>query len=74
MLTPVLLWLLAAPRSVWSSVPASLALELERLLDSRPLAAPLRAELSLLRSQVEFLLGLSQGVVPDAARAAPTGV
>jgi len=73
LLTPVLLWLLAAPRSVWGNLPVGLAVELERLLDSTSLAAPLRAEIGLLRSQVEFLLEHAQGVVPTGARGTSIG-
>jgi glutathione gamma-glutamylcysteinyltransferase len=72
-LTRVLLWLLAAPRSVWRNLPISLAVELEQLLESTSLAAPLRAELGLLHSQVEFLLEHAQGGVASGAVGTPIG-
>jgi hypothetical protein len=50
------LWMMAAPASAWAELDAKLARELEPLLDQSAVPEPLRAELGLLKSQVEFLL------------------
>ncbi len=52
----VVLWLLAAPQTLWSALPPPLGRELMDLLDTDAMPAELAGEVSLLRSQVEFLL------------------
>jgi glutathione gamma-glutamylcysteinyltransferase len=56
LLTPLLLWFIAAPENLWSMLQPGLANELQPLLDATRLPASLRTEVALLRSQVEFLL------------------
>ena len=53
---PLVAWLLAAPRHLWSSLPSPLAHDLLTLLDPEAMPPQLATEVSLLQSQVEFLL------------------
>jgi glutathione gamma-glutamylcysteinyltransferase len=53
---PVVVWLLGAPSHLWSALSAPLAREMLNLLDTEIIPAPLADEVSLLRSQIEFLL------------------
>jgi glutathione gamma-glutamylcysteinyltransferase len=50
------LWMFAAPASAWVALEPELARELAPLLDATTLPEPLRPELGLLQSQVQFLL------------------
>jgi glutathione gamma-glutamylcysteinyltransferase len=61
LLMPMLLWLMAAPAGLWLALPRHLANELGPLLDPASLPSSLRAEIVLLRSQVEFLLDHAHG-------------
>ena len=56
---PIVLWWLAAPSAAFGELPASLERELGELVDLSRVPARLAAELTLLRSQVEFLLEYS---------------
>jgi hypothetical protein len=53
---PLVAWLLAVPAPLWSALPSSLARDVLALLDTDSMPPQLATEVSLLRSQVEFLV------------------
>jgi glutathione gamma-glutamylcysteinyltransferase len=53
---PLVAWLLAVPHQLWSALPSPLARDVLGLLDTDSMPPELATEVSLLRSQVEFLV------------------
>ena len=53
---PLVAWLLATPSHLWSALPSPLAHDILSLLDPDNMPPQLATEITLLRSQVEFLL------------------
>jgi glutathione gamma-glutamylcysteinyltransferase len=52
---PLMIWMLGAPLSTWRGLPAALERDVAALSDPERMPAPLRDEVCLLRSQIEFL-------------------
>lgn len=65
---PLVIWMLGAPLSTWRGLPAAVEREVAALADLEHMPAPLRDEVCMLQSQIEFLL--EHGADPGAARAA----
>lgn len=53
---PLMLWMLGAPLSTWRGLPAALERDVAALSDPERMPVPLRDEVCLLQSQIEFLL------------------